>query len=81
MTRDRYSKLGPKKPLDQPEDALQRVREFWPTAYQEGSTGPERTWWVRSDAGNMVVAHHWQTDRGNWFIRIAKNLNTVIFDD
>jgi hypothetical protein len=29
----------------------------------------------------MLVAHHWQTPKGAWYLRVARNMNTVIFGD
>lgn len=53
--RDRYQELGPKILVHGFEAAMIKVREVWPKAYQEGSTGFERTWW----SGRELVGHHW----------------------
>ncbi|CAH1691806.1 conserved hypothetical protein [Hyphomicrobiales bacterium] len=53
--RDRYPELGPKLKVSGFEAAMTKVREVWPGAYQEGSTGFERTWW----SGRELVGHHW----------------------
>jgi hypothetical protein len=77
---DRYKKLGKKMEIDAPEQARLLVQEYWPNAFQEGSTGPERTWWVRAGGETMLVAHHWQEPRsGKWFLRRAVDMNTIIF--
>ena len=71
MTRDRYPDLGPKEDLSSFDSALERVREAWPEAWQEGSTGLERTWWVREGATTRCIAHHWETRKGRVYVRVA----------
>lgn len=79
---DRYPKLGRKIELEGPEQALTLVREYWPNAYQEGSTGPERSWWSPVGDDLAMVAHHWQVPRsGKWYLRRAVDLNTIIWHD
>lgn len=39
-------------------DVLGYVREVWPTAYREGSTGSERSWWIRTDGQEAVLVAH-----------------------
>lgn len=47
MTKDRYPDLGPKLPVRDYDHALELVQQHWPRAWQEGSTGVERTFWIR----------------------------------
>lgn len=76
---DRYHSLGAKRRVTDFDDALIKVREHFPKAYAEGSTGPERTFWVRQDPDNPfdapsdLVAHFWKTPvkvHNVYFVRI-----------
>jgi hypothetical protein len=79
---DRYKKLGKKTEITGPEEALLRAREYWPNVFQEGSTGPERTWWSRIGDETALVAHHWQDYRsGKWYMRRAVDMNTIMWGD
>jgi len=81
---DRYPKLGRKRRISGPEEALQLVREIHPDASQHGSTGAERSWTVGPPEDRMIVAHHWNPWRGSnrdiWWIRIAPSLEEGISD-
>ncbi len=59
MEKDRYPGLGRKRTLGSPEAVLDAVRSAWPGAGQEGSTGVERTFTVRQDGRERLVAHSW----------------------
>lgn len=59
MNKDRYSFLAPRILVADFEAALLTVRKIWPTAYAEGSTGAERTFYVGLSDGAGLVAHCW----------------------
>lgn len=59
MRQDRYSFLGPRTLVADFEAALATVRRTWPTAYAEGSTGAERTFYVGTSDNAGMVAHCW----------------------
>jgi hypothetical protein len=59
MRMDRYPFLGRKIPVADLDAALAHVRLTWPKAGMEGSTGPERTFFVSVEGGLGLVAHCW----------------------
>lgn len=60
MNRDLHPELGAKQRFEDFEAVVDAVRAVWATAYAEGSTGPERSWWVRDGSGAAVlVGHSW----------------------
>jgi hypothetical protein len=59
MNKDRYSFLGSRTLVADFEAALASVRETWPTACAEGSTGAERTFYVGRGPKAGLVAHCW----------------------
>lgn len=68
MTRvsGRYPFLGPAVLVEGGfEGALAHVRELWPTASAEGSTGPERTFFVKTEEGSGLVGHYWPGAAGS----------------
>lgn len=46
------------------EDALILVRRSYPKTYMEGSTGFQRSFWIRSDGASLLVGHAWTTNSG-----------------
>lgn len=56
MLKDIHPELGPRKRVSSLEDALARVREVWPCASMEGSTGFQRSFWVEGE----LVGHCWE---------------------
>lgn len=74
---DRYPEIGPKYRVDA-DEVLPFIRKHFPTAHAEGSTGPERTWWVpdlsRDVTGVRMVAHSFPATtrwpQGDYFVRI-----------
>lgn len=59
MRQDRYTFLGTRVLVADFGAALAAVRATWPTAYAEGSTGAERTFYVVRDEKAGLVAHCW----------------------
>jgi hypothetical protein len=59
MNKDRYQFLGAKTRVRSFDEALVAVRVVWPGAFVEGSTGAERTFFVRSGGDLGLVAHCW----------------------
>lgn len=59
MNKDRYPELGQKVSVDSIEAALERVRQTWPNATMEGSTGAERSFWTKTSSGNGLIGHCW----------------------
>ena len=55
MNRDLHPELGKRQRVASLDECLGLVRVAYPNAYMEGSTGVERSFWVR---GNLV-AHAW----------------------
>lgn len=79
---DRFKKLGKKIEVTGPEQARRFVREYWPNAWSDDSSGPERTYWVKLGDETVLVAHHWQvTSSGKWYLRRAVDMNTIIFSE
>lgn len=61
MLKDIHKDLGTKSRVSSIEEALFRVREHWPEAYLEGSTGYQRSFWVREGSGEAeLVGHSWE---------------------
>jgi hypothetical protein len=78
MNRDLHPDLGPRQRIVSAELALRLVREVWPGAYAEGSTGPERSWWVKTDDEPLLVAHHWQIRRSpDFWLRIRSRQSAL----
>jgi hypothetical protein len=48
LNQDRYPYLGPRRRVANFDQVIMAVRQEWPTAYCEGSTGYERTWFWRN---------------------------------
>ena len=67
MTRrraDRYPEIGPKEWVPDLWAAQGRVRAVYPKAACEGSTGPERTFWINGPDGQRdCIAHTWPRAR------------------
>lgn len=60
MNRDIHGdELGERQRVSSYEAAADAVRSVWPRAYAEGSTGAERSWWVRDGSETTLVAHSW----------------------
>lgn len=59
MNRDTHPDLGPRVRADSVEACLSRVRDAYPRARAEGSTGFERSYWV----DGLLVAHAWPVAR------------------
>lgn len=73
MTKDRYSaQLGGIVVQTAAADVAALVMRVWPGSWQEGSTGPERTWYVRDVGPERLIAHTWPADRSfsRWWIRL-----------
>lgn len=72
MSKDRYKFLGEKTRVKDFDEALSRVREVWERAGAEGSTGPERTFFVSVEKDLGLVAHCWPVrgKRDEMFLRI-----------
>lgn len=63
MDHDRYHALGPKLRVANFANAANVIREVYPAAYWEGSTGYERSWWTNSEHGLELIAHSWPVRR------------------
>ncbi len=63
MQTYRYPELGPKRRVTSLEEAMQSVKNRYPQAYSEGSTGPERSFWV----DGRFVAYAWPVRGKNEF--------------
>lgn len=55
MNKDIHPDLGPRQRTGNIESCLRLVREQYPSARMEGSTGAERSFWVARE----LVAHAW----------------------
>lgn len=66
-SRDTYrTEWGGKKIRSTFEEMIVLVRQRFPQAFKEGSTGPELSWWN----GSNLVAHSWSNDWGvTWWTR------------
>jgi hypothetical protein len=61
MLKDIHKDLGPKTRVSSTEDALARVRQRWPAAFAEGSTGYQRSFWIHGDDREAeFVGHCWE---------------------
>ncbi len=81
MDTDRYPFLNRHKiKVGTPEDVLALVRRKWPAAYQEGSTGYERTWFSDTPFGLRLVAHSWSPRRDMaWFwVRVSDRVEDTL---
>ncbi len=56
MLKDIHPELGPRNRVSSTEEALARVREVWPLASMEGSTGFQRSFWIDGE----LVGHCWE---------------------
>ena len=63
MNKDRYPELGPRQRANSFEDCLARVRAVYADVFVEGSTGAERTFWIRVGQDKQLVAHAWPVSR------------------
>jgi hypothetical protein len=59
IDKDRFPDLGRRQTVAHEDDVLALVRSIWPGAWQEGSTGSERTWWNGDRKKPDLVAHSW----------------------
>jgi hypothetical protein len=59
MPIDIHKELGRRQIFRDFEAVLRKVRSVYPEAYAEGSTGPERSWWIRTDDGMILIGHSW----------------------
>lgn len=72
-SRDRYPEIGKKfRFKGMLEDVLLLVRETYPTAFKEGSTGYEYTFYIKTDNDPELIGHAWSRDNENWWVRITK---------
>ena len=81
---DRYPFLSPtKRRAGSPEDVAAIVRGIWPGANQEGSTGFERSWTVRTPEGLRLVAHSWspKASLDFFWVRIAATIENGVDDE
>lgn len=71
MLYDIHKDLGPKRRLVSYEEALAAVREVWPDARAEGSTGTQRSFWVGDGMESELVGHAWEvrSATGGWWLR------------
>lgn len=53
------------------EEAVRLVREKWPAADCEGSTGLERSFAIKDGMNTILIAHAW-APRRRWKVRIAE---------
>jgi hypothetical protein len=61
MLKDIHPDLGPRSRVSSIEEALTHVRKVWPSAWREGSTGFQRSFWVKDAGGEAVlVGHCWE---------------------
>jgi hypothetical protein len=61
MLKDIHPDLGPRSRISSIEEALAHVRKVWRSAWIEGSTGFQRSFWVKGAGGDAVlVAHCWE---------------------
>lgn len=76
---DRYAAelTGPYLRFNSLEGALLYARNVFPQLYVEGSTGFERTFWVRTDNEPTLIGHAWMTGRKKevWHLRLKDILN------
>lgn len=63
-------KLGPAKRVASFEAALDAIREFYPNAYVEGSTGPERSFWVENEAVGIAWPIRVRNPELGYFVRL-----------
>ncbi len=79
MSKDRYAAelTGPYLRFNSFESARLYARNVFPDLYVEGSTGFERTLWVRSDDEPILVGHVWMTGRTKevWHLRLKDILS------
>jgi hypothetical protein len=79
MMKDIHPDLGPRKRVSSIEDALANVRKVWPSAWMEGSTGFQRSFWIRgADGLGALVGHCWEI-RGRsdqFWLRIKAGQNS-----
>lgn len=77
--RDRYATelTGPYVRFNSFESAFLYARNVFPQLYVEGSTGPERTLWLKTDDEPLLVGHVWMTGRSKevWHLRLKDILN------
>ncbi len=79
MVADLYKKLGPRRVYPNFEAVLREVRLVYPLAYAEGSTGPQRSWWVATATGTVLIGHSWplyaSRPDGEQYLRLKTNLD------
>ncbi len=69
---DIHKELGQKQTVDSEEAVLSLVRDHYPNAFQEGSTGPQRTWWIRQDKEIILIGHSWLNRAGKYSVRVNR---------
>lgn len=71
MNRDLHPELGPRGRVHGIEQALAQVRDRHPAASMEGSTGAERSFWVKG----LLVAHAWPVrgSEDDFWLRISEH--------
>lgn len=76
MKGDRYKEIltGPYVRTNTLEAARLLVKNLFPEMYMEGSTGFERTFWIRENDEPKLIAHTWMTGRTKevWHVRIIE---------
>lgn len=77
---DKYPKLGKKQPIKGPEIAPFLVHEYWPNARSETLTDLERDWTMSSEGERWIVGYEF-TEKGQRFIRVAKDMMNIKFLD
>ena len=77
---DRYPELGKKVFVADEDAVLSYIRSQWPDAWQEGSTGPERSWWTDDDDAPLhldafgkpaMIGHSWPKQTTGYWVRLT----------
>lgn len=79
MLYDIHTDLGPRTRVASFEEAFEKVRETWPGARAEGSTGFQRSFWTGSSDQAELVGHGWEvrSRKGGWWLRVRPRTGAV----
>jgi hypothetical protein len=74
---DRYKYLGKKEWVADWDSLVLRVRSVWTDAWQEGSTGPERSWWTKDETAPdalRLIGHSFPKKTGGYWLRLRSKV-------
>ncbi len=79
MVVDIHKHLGPRRIYPDFAAVLHKVRAVYSKAYAEGSTGPQRSWWIRTESGTVLIGHSWPVyvnrPGGEQYLRLKTDLD------